>query len=172
MLFPIFMKMNDQSLKTKTISVEAWHDLIQSGLDIPVVIPLHGSSMYPLVRYMRDQVTVRKCCRRILLGDIVLFQRADGQYVIHRVWKTADGKVLTMGDNCTHPDFWMPESEVLGLVTHVRRGTRFFCVDTPLWRFWGRIWLNTVRPRTALRKILSPIKRVILSIFRRWILHE
>ena len=161
------MKMNDKSLKTKTISVEEWHNLIQSGVDIPVVIMLHGNSMYPLVRYMRDQVTVCKCCRRILPGDIVLFQRSDGQYVIHRVRKIADGNVLTMGDNCTHPDVWMPESEVLGIVTHVCRGSRTFCVDTPLWRFLGRIRLNTVKPRTALRKILSPIKRVILSVFRR-----
>ena len=159
--------MNDKTLKTKTISVEDWHELIQSGLDIPVVIPLHGSSMHPLIRYMRDQVTVRKCCHGILPGDIVLFQRLDGQYVIHRVWKTADGKVLTMGDNCTHPDFWMPESEVLGLVTHVHRGSRVFCVDTPLWRFCGCIWLNTVKPRTALRKVLRPIKRVIRLGFRR-----
>lgn len=163
------MKMNDKLLKTKMISVEVWHDLIQSGLEIPVVIPLHGSSMYPLIRYMRDYVTVRKCCRRILPGDIVLFQRPDSQYVIHRVWKTADGKVLTMGDNCTHPDFWMPESEVLGLVTHICRGNRIFCVDTPLWRYCGCIWLNTVKIRTALRKILSLMKRGILSAFRRWI---
>ena len=162
----LYMKMNDNQVKIKTISVEDWHALVQSDVDISVDIQLYGNSMYPLIRRLKDQVTVRKCCR-VLPGDIVLFQRSDGKYVIHRVWKMENGQVMTMGDNCRYPDPWMPESEVLGQVTHIRRGKHSICVDTPVWRFVGRIWLNTVKPRTILRKILSLIKQAILCVFRR-----
>lgn len=158
--------MKDNQVKIKTISVEDWYELVRSDADISVNIQLYGNSMYPLIRRQKDQVTVRKCCR-VLPGDIVLFQRSDGKYVIHRVWKMENGQVMTMGDNCRYPDPWMPESKVLGQVTHIRRGKHLFCVDTPAWRFVGRVWLNTVKPRTILRKILSLLKRTILSVIRR-----
>ena len=148
---------------TRTISVEMWHELTREGADMPVRIQLQGHSMRPLIRCRRDYVTIRPIRRELKRGDIVLFRRPDGIYVTHRLWKLRGDMVQTLGDNCLDPDNPVRRDAVLGLVTHVTRGTRTFCVDTPVWRFLGRCW-SFLQPLHRLRMMAPDVLR---SRFRR-----
>ena len=148
---------------TRTISVELWHELTRDGADVPVRIQLQGYSMCPLIRCRRDYVTIRPVFRPLIRGDIVLFRRPDGVYAAHRVWKLSENTIQTLGDNCYDPDAPVAAGDVLGLVTHVTRGERTFCVDTPIWRFLGRCW-SSLLPLHRIRMIASDVLR---SRFRR-----
>lgn len=136
--------------------------MVEAGHCVPVNIQLHGFSMQPLVRRLRDVVTIIPLQRPLKKGDVVLFQRRDGAYVVHRVWKLRDSQVQTMGDHVRCADAWMPVTAILGLVTHVKRDERRFCIDTLAWRSMGRVWLALHPLRKGVRRILGALKRRLL----------
>lgn len=151
---------NMQKESYRTLSVAQWQQLIEEGLDIPVHIPLHGSSMSPLIRRMRDVVCIRAFHRDPLPGDIVLFHSYGERYVVHRIWKIRDGKVLTFGDNCARPDGWCEPEQILGLVTHVQRGKWNLSMDHALNRKLGLIWLYLQPVRSFTLRVLRKIRRI------------
>lgn len=151
----------------RAISVEQWLTLTREGIDLPIHIPLYGHSMHPLIRRQKDIVTVRSLKRPLKKGDIVLFLRADGHYVVHRVHLLREDGVQTLGDHCSAPDAPIAASDVLGIVTHIRRGKLTFCVDTPVWRAAGRLWSAALPLRLRLQKWLHPVKQTVKNMLRR-----
>lgn len=133
----------------RKLSVEAWISMCQEGIFTAVRIPLAGTSMYPLVRINRDYVTIVPLKRALKKGDIVLFLRQDGAYVVHRVRRCSGENVQTLGDNCRYPDAWIAQKDVYGLITRVERGKLCLQVDTPFWRGLGRIWMALLPARTV-----------------------
>ena len=156
----------NSTTQTRDISVEEWRALIAEGFDLPIRIQLRGHSMHPLIRYQKDYVTIQAVSRPLRKGDIVLFQRADGQYVVHRIWKL-NAQIISFGDNCSAPDAPIPPERVLGLVTYVHRKHHTIHVDTPIWRMLGRIW-SALRPlRNIAHRLLGPVKRAAIRLLRR-----
>lgn len=151
------MKNNESVSQVRTISIEEWCELNKNEPCLTVRIRLDGNSMYPLIRRMKDYVTVSPFDREIIKGDIVLFKSADGRYVVHRVRKIKGQRVLTMGDNCSCPDGEITADRVLGYITRVEHGERIINVNTALWRCFGLIWLRIL----PLRKLYSKIKKII-----------
>ena len=118
-------------MKTVAITIEEWCRQAESGNRIPVEITLAGTSMQPLIRMNRDAVVIEPYDREIRIGDIVLFRRADGAYVVHRVYKISGDRIITLGDNCENPDAPIEKGQVLGRVTRIRRGSRTIDPDSP-----------------------------------------
>lgn len=147
-------------MQIREISIEEWRRLIGDGVKLAVNIPLNGNSMMPLVRRQRDRVTVVPVYRAPRRGDIVLFQRADGVFVVHRLLSIGEDTVRTLGDNCRAPDPPIPASSVLGIVTYVQRGKRMLHVDTALGRFAGRIWSVMLPVRNWTRACWRAVRRV------------
>lgn len=152
-----------RSVQIREISIEQWRRLVADGAELAVHIPLNGVSMQPLVRRLRDRVTIIPIRRPLRKGDIVLFQRADGVYVVHRLIAIGEQTVQTLGDNCPSPDSPIPVSSVLGIVTYVQRGKRRLHVDSSAWRLAGRIW-SAIRP---IRKGLHICRRAAKRVGRK-----
>ncbi len=63
-------------------------------------IPITGTSMLPLLVQGRDFVKIVKYENKLRVGDIPLYRRDNGQFVLHRVVKIeADGTYTMCGDN-------------------------------------------------------------------------
>ena len=58
-------------------------------------MPVFGSSMAPFLIHGRDVVRLVKCTHPPKRGEIVLFRRLDGQYVLHRVWRRDEKRVVS-----------------------------------------------------------------------------
>ncbi len=130
----------------KSISIPEWHRLSKEGTAPPVRIQLNGGSMYPLVRMNRDYVTIAPIRETPAAGDIVLFMNGNtGRYVVHRLRKTEDGKVLIRGDNCPAPDGWFQTEEILGKVVLIERGKRIIHPDPVKGLRWAEFW-QRIRP--------------------------
>ena len=71
--------------------------MLQGGAD-SVPVPVKGVSMQPFLR-TGDFVYVALPEGKIKKGDILLFQRADGQYVLHRVMKIRGSYCWMQGDS-------------------------------------------------------------------------
>lgn len=125
----------------RALSIPEWHRLAMEGTALPVRIPLMGISMFPLIRYNRDYVTVVPAEKDLQVGDIVLFVDQERElYVMHRVWELNGDMVLTWGDNCIAPDRWMAREEIWGRAVMIERGKRKINADPRKGIRWAKFW--------------------------------
>lgn len=130
-------------MKTVEISISDWKELISQGKNIPVTIQLHGTSMEPLIRGWRDSVTIVPVTEELQTGDIVLFQRKDGSYVVHRFYQIKGEWIQTWGDNCRFPDEPVPAESVLGIVCLVIKNGNTIWLNNDEQRQKGIRWMNS-----------------------------
>ena len=151
----------------KTLSIPEWHRFALEGTKLPVKIPLMGYSMFPLVRYNRDIVTIIPLEQCPQVGDIVLFKNTKRDlYVVHRVWEIKDNIVLTWGDNCDAPDGWMPIEEILGKVVLIERGKKKIKPEPDKGVRWAIFWHKAGKGyrfyRYCRNRVAERIKKMLL----------
>lgn len=162
---------NGNTERTVNLSMQEWCGLVKKGVAVPITTLLQGSSMEPLIRYRKDPVTIIPLNRKLQMGDIILFERQDGAFVVHRLYHISDDgqTIQTWGDNCYEPDLPVSVSSVLGLVVSLKRNGKRVSLDTQEQRFYGIRWMNS-RWRRPLwftyRRIRSCIGRAVREIFQ------
>ncbi len=123
--------------------------LLREGRE--AVITPTGNSMLPFIRGGVDHVVLRRT-DDITVGDIVLVH-TGGRYILHRLI-ARDGDALTlMGDGNLQGTESCTTAEVVGTVTAVIRPS-----GRELTPGKGRLW-----------RILKPLRRYLLAIYRRLI---
>lgn len=136
--------MNESEHNSIALSVEQWLELVKRGANIPVTIPIMGTSMLPVIRYKVDLTTIVPMRREPQEGDIVIFRRfGDGAMVVHRVYRVLEDRVQTWGDNCPRPDHSVSREDVLGLAVSVCRDGRTILLDTEEQRRRGLRWMHS-----------------------------
>ena len=155
--------------ETRKLSVEEWCRLAQEGIEIPMTITLRGASMEPMIRYMRDPVTIIPVHRQLIPGDVVMFLRADGAHVVHRLYRILDDgkKAQTWGDNCEGPDQVIPMDSSLGLAVSYERDGVTHMLDTDEQRQNGLRWIESRYRRGAwftYRKMRDKAEKVFHKI--------
>lgn len=149
-----------QTQAFRSLTVAQWEALVQSGADIPVKTVLDGVSMQPLIRKGVDTVTIIPLARPLKPGDIVLFRRMDGAYVVHRVRRMLTHKIVTLGDNCWCEDAPIDPACVLGLASHMQRNGRTISLDNALSRALGRCWMGCHKIRMGYRRLRALVFRL------------
>lgn len=160
----------------RVMSVKQWHQLCSEGAELQVRIPVNGVSMQPLIRKNRDIVTLLPLRRVPERGDIVLFKRPGQRvYVLHRLWRVEEGRVMTWGDNCPRPDGWMDRARVLGVAAAVERGKRTLRLDTAFARRTGLFLAHVRHAFCRIRqgayamavRLPEPIRKALKKLLRR-----
>lgn len=150
----------------KSLSIPEWHQMAMEGNAPPVRIPLNGYSMFPLIRKGIDFVTIIPLDRKLALGDIVLISEPDtGRYVMHRVWETQDGQVLTWGDHCAEPDRWVPIEAIWGRAVLIERGRREIHTDPVKGLRWAKFWHQAGKVYRLYERYRNGIIRRIKKLF-------
>ncbi len=146
-------------METISASINEWKTYNDSHPEEPA--PLHfrltGNSMYPLLRHRKDEVVVMPCRRKLKVGDIVLVRAKNycGDYILHRIIRIKDGRILTMGDGNLMPDLWVKRDKIYGVAVYARRGNWEMDFEGLGMRAYGRIWM-----------LLRPIRKVLLHMIR------
>lgn len=113
-----------------------------------------GVSMLPMLRGGIDSVVLSPLTRRLKKYDLPLFQRDNGQYVLHRVISV--GHTFTcIGDNQFIKETGLRDDQFIGIVTSFCRNGRTIAVTNPVYRTYCRIWHYTRFFRRIWRKIIS-----------------
>lgn len=141
-----------------------------------VVITVTGNSMSPFIRHQRDQVALVACDPTTLqVGDVPLYIRDDGHFVLHRIVERDDGQTRTVwGNKKVLPsvteglEFTMlgdaqwrlephirPDQIVAVAVAYIRLGRRWEC-DSPAYRRHRLLWHR-----------LLPVRRILMALDRR-----
>lgn len=106
----------------------------------------HGISMLPLLREGRDSVTLSAPPEKLKKYDIPLYQRKDGQYVLHRVIKVGD-TYTCMGDNQFVREEGVQHEQVIAVCTAISRDGKRMSANSASLRFYAACWHYSRFPR-------------------------
>lgn len=131
------------------------------------LLPVTGESMWPLLAGGRDMVRLARLDRRAQPGDIVLYQRADGSYILHRVIRlSASGVCLCCGDAQWEGE-QVDEAQIIAYVTAFRRNGhwRETALSRP-YRLYEHFWVHTFPARRPLLRLLRSLQRARRGLIR------
>lgn len=119
---------------------------------LPLVVS--GSSMSPFLIHGRDTVWLSRLERPVRRGDILLYQRRSGTYVLHRVWKTCpDGSYTMVGDAQTVLEPGIRDDQIIAIVTAVERKGRKILPGSFWWAFFEKFWIRVVPARRGIERL-------------------
>ena len=121
-------------------------ELVEQGHEVR--IPIAGSSMTPFLADGRDQVFVKAPESPICRGDIVLYRRLDGSFILHRVYRVHDdGGIMTydmIGDAQNKIERGIQRKQILAVATRIQRKGRIMKPGCFFWWFFQHIWIGMI----------------------------
>lgn len=156
----------DCSLQSSTISMLL--SLLEKD-QVMAVQPV-GNSMFPFFSGPRDSLCIARAHFPLKVGDIALYQRANGMFVVHRVAakKTLPGSKIAyvfLGDNQTLREFPVYEENIHGVVTSFCRKGKTISCESRRYRILSRFWLFLRPLRPVFLKTWSFFHRLKLRLF-------
>ncbi len=160
---------------------------LQEGQEI--ILTITGNSMSPLLRHRRDQVVLAAVDgAQLQPGDVPLYRRRNGDYVLHRVIARDDGaccvfidstevestradggvRYTMLGDAQTELEHGiMPSQIVARAVAFIRRGKRVSCDGAAYHRYvrWWYWWLFARPQLLFLYRLPSRMRRYCRRVF-------
>jgi hypothetical protein len=125
---------------------------ISTGVMMPVIrkllendkrvrITVTGNSMYPFLRENKDSVELITCSfPGIRSGDIILIQRDDSAYVLHRVIFKKKEHVYINGDAQRSLEGPIRRDQILAKVNTVWREGAEISVNNIVWKVLAFLW--------------------------------
>ena len=132
--------------------VSMLRDLVNEGKECRLLIS--GSSMAPFLVHERDSIIFSKPDRELRRGDMVFYQRDNGQYVMHRILHVRPEGLYIIGDAQTEVEGPVKPEQVFALVTKVNRKGKWVGPGNFWWWFFSTVWLR-----------LFPVRRLILKLY-------
>lgn len=105
----------------------------------PAATYTSGSSMEPLLYAHKTYVILEPVQGALKPGDLPIYQRPDGIYIIHRLIRQGETWCYTRGDNCLYGET-IPKAWILGVVTQIQRNGKIIRVTDRTYRSYVRLW--------------------------------
>ena len=132
--------------------------LVEEGKSVSVTVS--GNSMSPFLIHQRDRVFFEKPARPLKAGDIAFYQRSDGRYVMHRIYKINSDGYFMVGDAQNVIEGPLRREQIFAVITACeRKGKRISSGDF-WWEFFEKVWIRMVPLRHGIRGIYEWIKRI------------
>jgi hypothetical protein len=133
--------------------------MLRSGNHKSVTFVVRGNSMNPFLVCGRDKVILVPP-QKPIVGQVVLAEFKPKVYALHRIIKIEDNKITMRGDgNLLSQKEIFEESNIVGTAeAFIRKGEKID-TDSTKWRIYSTVW-----------HWLRPIRRLLLSFYRRYIL--
>lgn len=132
-------------------------DIINEGKDVNLLIS--GSSMAPFLVHQRDTIIISKPNQSFKKGDMVFYQRLNGQYVMHRIHHIKEGMLYIVGDAQTVIEGPIDPHQVFGIIHKAIRKDKLIQKGDFWWNFFEKIWIRVVPFRPMLLRLYSRISR-------------
>ena len=119
-----------------------------------------GTSMLPMLRQGLDTVILSPLPpRRLNKYELPMYQRENGQYVVHRIIKS--GETYTcMGDNQFQKEPGLTHEQMIALVTGFTRNGKEHSVEELSHRAYCRFWHYSRPIRLLWRYFLWYVRRI------------
>lgn len=149
--------------KEVSVQLDAMMSLLRERLDMgqQVRFSPRGTSMLPLLRPGMDSVVLRPLPEKLKKYDLPLYQRGDGQYVLHRVIRAGD-TYTCIGDNQFEQETGLEHHQMIALVSEFTRSGKEYTVEDWQYRLYCRFWHYTRPVRKIWRTGMYLIRRYLL----------
>lgn len=129
-------------------------EILAQGRSVEITVT--GNSMRPLFHHKVSRVRLAPA-GELKRGDVPLYRRDNGAFVLHRI-VSQEGETFTCcGDNQWHLEPNLRPDQVLAVMTGFsRRGEKWTSCQTPLYRLYWRSWVQ-----------IRPLRRLVFGGFRR-----
>ena len=127
-----------------------------------IVYKVSGTSMLPLLKQETDLVVICKISAPLKPRDIVLYQRDNGTFVLHRVIKVHGGSYTMRGDNCLQLEHGIRRDQILGKLTQIVRDGKSIDLSSNSYEAYARI-MAAALPRRVRVKVGTVICKSLLG---------
>lgn len=130
-------------------------EIIEHGQNARITVS--GNSMYPFLRDSIDSVELTKgSFEQLSRGDIVMIQRSDGYYVMHRIIRRDKACFFMVGDAQQWVEGPLYPKQLVAIVTAIWRKDKRISCSNRWWRLLSGIWLY-----------LRPFRYFIMKVHRK-----
>lgn len=126
---------------------------------LPLVIS--GNSMSPFLVHGRDTIYLSHLDRPVKKGDVLLYQRENGAYVLHRVYKVESNGFTMVGDAQTELESGIQPEQIIAIMTSAVRKGKKQAPGSFWWEFFAKIWICMVPQRHAVQKVYTAVSRLL-----------
>lgn len=148
------------------VNMETLLPFIQEAFNrgVDFQIPITGTSMNPLLYQNRDFVKIVKPDLPLKTGDIPLYRRDDGAFVLHRVVGIKEnGEYIMCGDNQFVLEYGITDKNIIGVAKKLIIDGKEIDVDSDAdYLKHKEKFLKNIRTRYPARRLrckLSSVKR-------------
>lgn len=117
-----------------------------------------GTSMLPMLRQGKDQVVLSPLPEKLKKYDLPLYQRKNGQFVLHRIVGVGD-TYTCLGDNQFDTEPGLGHDQMIALVTAFTRDGREIPVTAWHYRLYCRLWYHSRSIRRFYRRGINWLRR-------------
>ena len=117
-----------------------------------------GISMLPMLVEGEDSVEL-VAAEPYAVGDVLLYRRENGYYVLHRVFKAGPESLTMIGDAQTVLEPGIQPEQVIAIVTRVERKGKQLAPGSFWWEFFEKGWIRIIPLRRLIQRVYGGIKR-------------
>lgn len=149
-------------MEHRSIPMEELLPLLQLQMDhgTRAALTVTGISMLPMLRPGRDVVYLERPDRPLRTGDIILYRRKNGSYILHRIIR-CDRSLICCGDNQWQPEPVEREQVIARVAAFKRNGKHRECRDR-MYGVYVFLWVRLFclrRPYIWLRRRAGNLSR-------------
>ncbi|MDY3854306.1 MAG: S24/S26 family peptidase [Butyribacter sp.] len=134
-------------------------ELLKEGRSVKLMVA--GNSMAPFLAHGRDEVMLSPVEGELKKGDIVLYQRDNGEYILHRIRKIKDRKYEIIGDGQRRGECFVRRDQIIARAVWVlRKGIKTEPGDF-WWDFFEGFWLKII-----------PLRGILRRLYPRWLMER
>ncbi len=130
-------------------------------------LPITGTSMLPLLIAGKDTVELSAVTRKnnalsLEIGDLPLYKRKDGSFVLHRIVGIENGTYTMCGDNQFILEKGIEDSQIIGVVTAINKDGKRIPVTDKKYSAYVEKQVKNIKyryPKRRLRKKISDTVR-------------
>ena len=121
----------------------------------PVPLVISGNSMAPFLIHGRDTVFLANVKAPLKRGDMVLYRRLGGQYILHRICQVREDSFCMVGDGQCQIEPGIRKEQILATVCAVRRNGKLLEPGSLVWAFYEKVWIRIIRLRPRLLRLMK-----------------
>ncbi len=131
--------------------------ILASGSKVQLTVT--GNSMRPFIRDNDTVLLTSAAQRQLLLGDVVLAQRPDDVFVLHRILRKDPRGIFLAGDAQGIMEGPVPRDRIFAYAFAVIHSSREVRLDRFLMRQAGILWIRIAPLARILVRFLKPFLR-------------
>ena len=146
-----------QRVMQPEILLEEYRQLLNDENITALPLVISGNSMSPFLVHGRDTVYLSRLDRPAKRGDVLLYKRESGAYILHRVYKVGKDSYTMVGDAQTQLEQGIRQDQIIAIMTSALRKGKLQKKGSFWWEFFEKLWIRIIPLRPILTKIYTYI---------------